>query len=50
MLAGSYTTLVVIGPGADPDARERARAGRPYNAAAVEAHWGCVTGKSDGED
>jgi hypothetical protein len=44
-VAGDYTTLVMIGPGDDPDAQERARAGRVYNAVAVEAHWTCVTGE-----
>lgn len=42
---GDYTTLVVLGPGGDEEARERAREGRVYNAIAVEAHWACVTGR-----
>lgn len=42
---GDYTTLVPIGPGSDPESRERARNGRAYNAVALEAHWGCVTGE-----
>lgn len=41
---GDYTTLVTLGPGDDQEARERARAGRPYNAVALEVHWGCATG------
>lgn len=42
---GDYTTLVTLGPGDDPDARERERAGRPYNAVALEVHYACVTGE-----
>lgn len=42
---GDFTTLVPIGPGSDPEGRERARAGRVYTAVAIEAHWVCVTGK-----
>lgn len=43
--AGDYTTLVMLGPGDDDEAQERAREGRAYTAAAVEAHWTCVTGE-----
>lgn len=39
---GDFTTLVALGPGDDPEARERARAGRPYNAMAVEVHAACA--------
>ncbi len=46
-IAGDYTTIVPLGPGDDPESRERARAGRVYNAVAVEAHWSCVTGEED---
>ena len=42
---GDYTTLIVLGPGSDPEAQARAIAGRPYNAAAIEIHWTCATGK-----
>lgn len=41
---GEYVTLVAIGPGDDPEARERAREGRPYDAVSVIAHYSCVTG------
>lgn len=41
---GDYTTLVALGPGDDPEAQELARAGRPYNAVAVEVHWACAGG------
>ena len=44
-VAGDYTTLIVIGPGSDKEAQERARLGRPYNAIAVEVHWSCATGE-----
>jgi len=43
--AGDFTTLVVLGPGDDPEAQERAREGRPYNAVASEVHWTCATGE-----
>lgn len=41
---GEYTTVLALGPGDDPEARERARQGRAYNAAAIEIHWACATG------
>lgn len=41
---GDYTTLVTLGPGNDPEAQERARQGRPYNAVAVEVHYTCAGG------
>ncbi len=40
--AGDYTVLVPLGPGDDADAQERAKAGRPYNAVAVEVHAACA--------
>lgn len=36
--------VILLGPGADPDARAAARAGREYPAVAVELHWACRTG------
>lgn len=39
---GDFTRLVPLGPGDDPEARERARAGRPYNAVASEVHDECA--------
>jgi hypothetical protein len=39
---GDYTTLVVLGPGDDPEARQRASEGRAYNAVAAEVHWDCA--------
>lgn len=48
--AGDYTTLVALGPGDDPEARERAVAGRVYNAVAVEVHFACVVGREPTED
>lgn len=41
---GDYTTLISLGPGKDPEAQERCRQGRPYNAIAVEVHYSCATG------
>lgn len=42
---GDYTTIVPLGPGDDPEAQEKAREGRPYNAVAIQIHWKCATGK-----
>ena len=39
--AGDYTTLVALGPGMNQEARDRCKAGRAYNAVAVEVHWDC---------
>ena len=44
-VAGDFTTLVSLGPGDDPEQRERARAGRVHNAVAVEVHYACATGE-----
>ena len=41
---GEYTTLITLGPGADPEARALARKGEPYLAVAIEVHWECATG------
>lgn len=43
---GDYTTLISLGPGNDPEAQERCRTGRPYNAVAVEIHYACATGEN----
>lgn len=43
--AGDYTALIALGPGSDPEAQERAREGRVYNAVAVEVHYACATGE-----
>lgn len=42
---GDYTTLISLGPGDDPEAQERCRTGRPYNAVAQEVHYVCATGQ-----
>lgn len=44
---GDYTTLVAIGPGDSEEGQELCRNGRPYNAVAIEAHYMCVTGKTE---
>jgi hypothetical protein len=44
-VAGDFTALIQLGPGADLESRERAAAGRPYNAVALEVHWACATGR-----
>ena len=43
-VVGDYTALITLGPGQDPEQRERAREGRAYNAVAQEIHWACATG------
>ncbi len=39
---GDFTTLIVLGPGDSEERRERAKAGRAYNAVAVEIHFDCA--------
>ena len=46
---GEFTTLVILGPGKDPEAQQLAREGRMYNAIAEELHYACATGKAIGE-
>ena len=41
---GDYTTLIALGPGDDPEARQKAQTGKPYNAIAVEVHYDCSGG------
>lgn len=43
-VVGDHTTLIPLGPGEDPEARERAREGRWFNSVAVEVHYVCATG------
>lgn len=43
--AGDHTALIVLGPGDDPQAREKAREGRYFSAVAIEVHWPCMTGE-----
>lgn len=43
--AGDMTTLVALGPGNDPEQRQKAREGRVYNAVAVEIHALCADPK-----
>lgn len=42
--AGQMVAVLILGPGADPDERAKARAGEPYAAAAIDVHWPCRTG------
>jgi hypothetical protein len=42
--AGDATTLVALGPGDDPEEREKCAAGGHYNAVAILVHWSCATG------
>jgi hypothetical protein len=42
---GDYVMLITIGPGDDPEQRERCRNNRPYNAVALPVHWACATGE-----
>jgi hypothetical protein len=42
---GELHTLFPLGPGNNPEARAKARAGQHYESiAAVPVHWACVTG------
>ena len=41
---GDYTTLVMLGPGADATAQERCAGGRYYHAVALECHAACAWG------
>jgi hypothetical protein len=41
-VAGDVTTLIALGPGDDPEAREKAKKRLPYSAVAVPVHWDCV--------
>ena len=43
--AGDFTTLISLGPGDDPEERQKAREGRAHNAVATEVHWVCATGE-----
>lgn len=47
--AGDYVTLIALGPGDDPDEREKARNHGYYNAVATVVHWACATGEEDVE-
>ena len=42
---GDYTVLIPLGPGSNPEEREKARRGKSYNSVAVEVHWSCATGE-----
>lgn len=44
LAAGAEVTLVPIGPGSDPEEQAKARAGGPYTAVAILAHWDCAGG------
>lgn len=44
---GDWTTLVALGPGDDDEAQEKARAGRWFNAVALEVHLACATGHAE---
>ena len=46
---GDYTTLISLGPSDDPEQQKKCREGRAFNAVAVEVHWSCATGLSNGE-
>ena len=39
---GDYVTLIVLGPGDDPEEQANAKAGRAYNAVAAPVHWDCA--------
>jgi hypothetical protein len=41
---GDFTTVIELGPGADPEEQRKALDGHAYNAVAIEVHWACATG------
>ena len=44
LAVGDLVAVVVLGPGADPQARVLAATGQPYNPKVIELHWACRTG------
>jgi hypothetical protein len=40
--AGDHVTLVTVGPGNDPESRDKRDRGLPYNAVALPVHWDCA--------
>ena len=45
LIAGDYTTLIVLGPGDNKEEQAKAANGKSYNAVAAEVHWACATGE-----
>ncbi len=43
---GEYCTLIVLGPGAYEEERQRCREGRVYNPVVLRVHWACATGET----
>lgn len=41
---GDMVAVLLLGPGADPQARAACLAGEPYTGVAIELHWACRTG------
>ena len=46
---GQGFTMSVLGPGTDPEARERCQAGKPFAALSTLLHWACATGDATPE-
>lgn len=44
---GDEVTLVSLGPGSDPEQRQKARQGRYYTGVGVAVHWACATGEEE---
>jgi len=44
ILPGQIFTRIPLGPGSNPEKRERARSGALYNAVTAALHWACITG------
>ncbi len=42
---GEYVTLILVGPGDDEEAQEKARKGQAYDGVAVPVHYTCATGE-----
>lgn len=44
---GQFTTVLFVGPGGDPEARQACLDKKPFTPVALEFHWACVTGELD---
>ena len=47
---GDYITLIPVGPGENPEAQERMKQNKPYDAVALEVHWDCIDPRIFKED
>lgn len=45
LATGDYVTLVMLGPGDNPEQQAKAREGRTYRGVGAVVHWACATGE-----